>query len=131
MRPPDNCSSVADITRLTSPVVDSNGNFVYTINGSIETAGVQGEILPVPPTLSAIYIRSYRAYFGTLLIKPGYTLCKVFKCIYIYLQKHEINYPTPNHISPVISLHILMFTLPVAIGILIAHAQSFKNNLYG
>ncbi len=35
----------------------------------------------------------------------------------------DVYYPTPNHISPVISLCILMFNFPVAIGILIAHAH--------
>ncbi len=40
-------------------------------------------------------------------------------------------YPTPNHISPVTSLWILMFILPVAIGILIVHAQlNLYENVY-
>ena len=37
-------------------------------------------------------------YIRTLLIKLRNTLCKAFKCIYRYIKKHEVNYPTPNHI---------------------------------
>ncbi len=45
--------------------------------------------------------------------------CQVYKKYTVSLIKClEEDYPTPNHISPVISLWTLMFTLPVAIGIL-------------
>ncbi len=72
-----------------------------------------------PPT-QIPHVFPNTVFIRTLLIKLSNTLSKAFQCIYRYLQNPEVNYPTPNHISPVISLYFPS-TLPKK------HSQMYSN----